>query len=280
MGIKHLLSANVKRNIKYSAQYLTRINYWLASKGIFLNDNQKNVLKLKDKHNGERAFIIGSGPSINKMDLSHIKGEITFGHNAFFLIREKVGFMPTYYLIEDPLPAEDNADQINKLRGTTKIFAHDLSCCLKKDNDTIYVFFERNYMDYRSNNFPKFSRDALRCVFWGGTVAYMSLQLAFYMGIKDVYLIGIDLNYNIPEEAKKDQIITSDGPDVNHFHPDYFGKGKRWHDPKVNRMQRSFEKAAKVFKQNNRRVFNATLGGNLKNINQVSYDNIFRNLPV
>ena len=34
--------------------------------------------------------------------------------------------------------------------------------------------------------------------------------------------------------------MPSDDP--NHFHPDYFGKGFRWHDPQVNKMIEAYQR--------------------------------------
>ncbi|MFQ5864010.1 MAG: 6-hydroxymethylpterin diphosphokinase MptE-like protein [bacterium] len=272
--IKKKLPPIVLHNLRRLRSYPAYMPYLIASNTFFKMENHRRILNLKNIHQGQRCFIIGSGPSINKMDLSRLKGEITFGHNAFYLIEDRVGFLPTYYVIEDPLPSEDNADEINKLTRTTKIFAHDLKYCLKPNNSIIYVYFNRYYSYYPLSDFPQFSKDILKGVYWGGTVVYMSLQLAFYMGIREFYLVGIDLDYKIPDHAT-DTVIVSQEQDLNHFHPDYFGPGKRWHQPMVNRMQHSFDHAYKFLKSEGRQLFNATVGGNLKNIPRVSYNSIF-----
>ena len=272
--IKKSLPPIVLHYIRRSGSYPAYLPYLIASNTFFKTENQKRITGLRNIHQGKRCFIIGSGPSINKMDLSLLKSEITFGHNAFYLIKDRVGFLPTYYVIEDPLPSEDNADEINRLTDTTKIFPHDLKYCLEPNNTTIYIYFNRYYSYYPSADFPQFSKNILKRVYWGGTVVYMSLQLAFYMGIHKIYLIGIDLDYKIPD-GTTDMVIVSQEEDSNHFHPDYFGPGKRWHQPMVNRMQHSFNYAYKFMKSEGRHLFNATVGGNLRNIPRVSYDRIF-----
>lgn len=271
--VKKKLPHKIMHHLRRLRSYPARIPYLFASNTLFKMENHKRILNLKNINQGKRCFIIGSGPSINKMNLTLLKNEITFGHNAFFLIKDRVRFLPTYYVIEDPLPSEDNADEINKLTSTTKIFAHDLKYCLKPNNTTIFVYFNRYYSYYPSSDFPQFSKDILNGVYWGGTVVYMSLQLAFYMGIREVYLIGIDLDYKIPD-GTTESVIVSQEKDLNHFHPDYFGPGKRWHQPMVNRMQHSLNYAYKFFKSEGRQLYNATVGGNLKNIPRVSYNSI------
>ena len=271
---KHL-NRKTRRLIRCLLQLPEKSQYLLADNFCPFTENHRRIFSLRNKYIGQRCFIIGSGPSIKKMDLSPLKNEITFGFNAFFLLAESLGFLPTYYLVEDNLPAEDNAEMINALKGTTKIFPQDLNYCLKKDPHTIYVHFDRYSSDPKKAEFPGFSDNALRCVYWGGTVAYMALELAYYMGIREVYLIGIDLDYKVPANLKG-SIIMSKESDVSHFHPDYFGPGKRWHHPRVERMQQAFEKADGFYRANDGIIHNATVGGNLKGLERKNYKDLFK----
>ncbi|MCG8457157.1 MAG: hypothetical protein MI919_12835 [Holophagales bacterium] len=252
-----------------------RIRYHPWARRLLPCENQSRLEALADRHRGERCFVIGSGPSIKGMDLRPLAEEVTFGFNAFFLVADELGFLPTYYLVEDPLPAEDNAEALNELRGTTKILPRDLGYCLKEDGNTLYVHFDRFYGDHPEPGFPRFSHDAARVVYWGGTVTYMALQLAGYMGFSDIYMLGIDLSYRLPERLEGPRIV-SDGDDVNHFHPQYFGKGKRWHDPKVERMQASFEVAERALRERGKRLWNATAGGNLERVPRVPLETALR----
>lgn len=247
----------------------------LASSGLLPASRYSKLKKFKDIHKGERAFIIGNGPSLNEMNLSYLKDEITFVSNSFYLMYDKIDFIPTYYNIEDPLPAEDNSNEIQQLSGTEKIFAHDLRYCLGEDDNTYYTFFDRYYEKFPSKNFPKFSTNAVKKVYWGGTVAYLSLQLAYYMGIREMYLIGVDLNYDIPDSHEGGTVITSLEDDKNHFHPSYFGKGKRWHLPRVERMEQSFIYAAHFLQQQGGNLYNATVGGKLDSIERKNYNQLF-----
>ena len=274
-NIRVSTSTEIKRTINKTISFPKKAQYYLGSKGILKSKNQQNIQRLFNKHKNKRCFIIGSGPSINEMDISLLKNEFTFGHNSFFLISEKVGFLPTYYVVEDFLPAEDNAQKLNSLKGTVKIFAHYLSYCLKQSENTIYTFVDQYYSNPDSDNFPKFSNNASRVIHWGGTVVYMSIQLAYYMGFNQIYLIGIDLDYAINNEIDNRNIIISDKADVNHFHPDYFGAGKRWHDPRTDRMQKSFNYAYDYLSKNKVKLENATIGGLLQNVPRVSYNEIF-----
>lgn len=271
---KRLLPASSHRAVSRALKLPERLLFHPALSRVLAPSNRRRLEALRDRHAGERCFIIGSGPSINRMDLSPLANETTFGFNAFFLVAERLGFLPTYYLVEDPLPAEDNAAEINALQGTTRILPWDLRYCLAPGEATVYVHFDRFYGDFPEPGFPCMTPDAARVVYWGGTVTYMAIQIADFMGFRDLYLLGIDLSYQVPKDLDGPR-ITSDGDDPNHFHPDYFGKGKRWHDPKVERMQKSFETAHAVLESRGRRLFNATDGGNLRKVPRVDFVSLF-----
>ena len=252
---------------------LSELPYQFASHGVTLRDNEARLGALRDKHRGRRAFVIGGGPSLRQTDVRLLKDEITIGCNAIFLMFDEMGFKPTYYTVEDVLVAEDRAETINAIGGTTKILPRDLRYCLRPDKDTIYINFVR---DYNTRPF-RFSSDFIRRVFWGGTVTYLNLQLAYYLGCREVYLIGIDHNYQPP--AQKDEVagtvITSRTQDINHFHPDYFGPGYRWHDPKVERMETAYRQAKRFFEENDGVICNASAETQLEVFPRVSYGDLF-----
>ena len=52
----------------------------------------KTIADFKNRHEGKRLFILASGPSLNDLDLSHLKRRMVMGLNRSFLI-----FPDTYY---------------------------------------------------------------------------------------------------------------------------------------------------------------------------------------
>jgi hypothetical protein len=98
------------------------------------------------------------------------------------------------------------------------------------------------------------------------------------MGFQEVYLIGFDHSYKIPMDAALDtqrKEITSQSDDPNHFDPSYFGKGYRWHDPAVERMETAYRRAREAFAANGRKIMNATVGGQLNVFERVKYEDLF-----
>lgn len=248
-----------------------KARFELLGLGVALKENDEALLSMKNRHIGRRIFVIGNGPSLMRTDLSLLKDEITIGYNGIFLLYDKLGFIPTYYTVEDNLVAEDRADTINEMHGTTKIVPLDLSYCIRPDEYTVYINFIRSH-----KKFPRFSGSFARRVYWGGTVTMLNLQLAYYLGSREIYLIGIDHNYAPPAEMDEVSgcVINANTPDQNHFHPDYFGPGYRYHDPRVDRMEKAYHKAREFIENKGGTIYNATEGGKLEVFPRVKFNNI------
>jgi 6-hydroxymethylpterin diphosphokinase MptE-like protein len=239
---------------------------------------RQKLRNLKEKYKGhERAFIIGNGPSLNVTDLSQLENEVTFCVNSFFLKMPELSWTPTFYVVEDHLVAEDRAVAINALRGMTKLFPAYLGYCLDEADDTI--FFNHRPRKSYPHGFD-FSCKADEITYAGCTVTYTCMQLAHYFGFKEIYLIGVDASYDLPKDVCRNAdygtaVLDMASDDPNHFHPDYFGKGYRWHDPQVNKMLEAYAEARAVTDSKNRSIYNATIGGELEVFKRKSFKDVF-----
>ena len=240
---------------------------------------RKDYLRtFKNKHKGQRCFIIGNGPSLNETDLSLLKNEFTFAVNGIFYKRKDIGFRPSYFVVEDNHVIADNVGEINQMIDCVRFFPERYADQINSNEKTHFLPTDWNFYDPESSFFevPRFSKEISEVIYTGQTVTYLNLQLAYYMGFSEVYLIGVDFSYTIPESAKIDgHTITSQDNDPNHFHPDYFGKGKKWHDPKLYNCLKTFLLAKEVFEQSGRKVCNATIGGMLEAFPRADYYSLF-----
>lgn len=259
-------SSLVFRGARYYLRKVKELHRTLFFRYIYKNDFM-SLKSLKNKHKGQPCVLIGGGPSINKMNLDLLKDYITIACNGFYLKMDELSWSPTYYTVEDPLPAEDNKEEISKLTNTIKVIPSDLKKFIKKDENTIYCNFRRSYLRPVRKNYPKFSFDFEKESFWGGTVMFFNLQLAAHLGCNPIYLIGVDLNYKIPIDViKSGAVLLSNSDDENHFDPRYFGKGKRWHLPETERMQKCFTKAFFELKEKGFELYNAGIDSCLNDI--------------
>lgn len=230
-------------------------------KTLFFNchspEEKKAVESYRNTHKGQTGVIVASGPSLNNIDFEKLMRFPTIGMNRIYLLYDRSDFKPTYYCLEDHMVAEDNAAEISSLEGSIMFIPKDLSYCIKGNENILYTNLIRRYKGARQQS--RFSEDFSEKAYWGGTVTYYALQLAYYLGFERVYLVGLDHNYTRPDYAKGQKVISRED-DVNHFDPRYFGKGKRWHAPNnlVDRMEISYREARRVFEESGRQIINAT----------------------
>jgi glycosyltransferase involved in cell wall biosynthesis len=230
---------------------------------------------LKDAFKGERCVIIGNGPSLNKLDLSKMADTATFAVNGIFYAAEKMGFDPTFYVVEDTAVMADNTEQIREYKAKHKLFPAEYRSYIGEGDEITYFRMNRGFYSEASPHYsvPRFSTDAAKRVYCGQSVTIINLQLAYHFGFTEVALIGMDFSYNIPASViKEGMVFTSTEADENHFHPDYFGPGKKWKDPKLDRVLINYEQAKLFYEADGRRIVNATAGGNLHVFDRVDYD--------
>ncbi|EAR21652.1 hypothetical protein NB231_02758 [Nitrococcus mobilis Nb-231] len=230
-------------------------------------------------YKGKRCFIIGNGPSLNKHDLSLLKDEYTFGVNSFYYKTRETGFVPFFYVVEDSSVMKENIEEIKKYNAPFKFFPTIYKNLHPKRPNTFFFRMNRSFYEKSSPNYvvPRFSTDATDVLYCGQSVTYINLQLAYFMGFEEVYLIGMDFSYRIPESHKRTgDVLLSDTDDPNHFHKDYFGKGKTWKDPKLDRVAMNYRLAKLVYECVGRRIYNATFGGYLDIFKRVAFNSLFR----
>lgn len=242
-------------------------------------DDRAALRNLHDRFRGKRAFIVGNGPALNKHDLSLLDGEYVFGVNSIFLKSRESDFRPTFYVVEDSKVYEENAEDIASYDVPFKFFPADYREKYGAVPGALY--FQMNQGFYLTNSpnhgVPRFSTDFSRELFCGQTVTYLNMQIAFYLGFERVYLIGMDFDYQIPDShVRKGNHIISTTDDPNHFHKDYFGVGKTWKDPKLDRVAMNYRQAKLSYEAVGRKIFNATIGGKLEIFDRVDYETLLR----
>lgn len=231
----------------------------LRSAGIALGGNDSQIKSLKDVHAGRRAFIIGNGPSLKVADLERLKGEITFASNKIYLAFDQTEWRPTYYSVCDKLVARNNFTVIAGL-SLNKLMSDCVREFFTPEDSSVWL----RELPVRSRKpAHPFSENLLVGFFGGATVVYQQLQTAFYMGITEVVLIGLDFSFQIPEkqvvtEVRGYEVALKSEGEVNHFHKDYRKPGEAWAIPDMEGQRRSFQSAHARFKAAGRSVLNAS----------------------
>lgn len=167
-------------------------------------------------YNGERCFIVATGPSLTLDDLELIKGEYSFSMNSICKLFEKTSWRPTFYGIQD-LNVYDKLEKDIKQANINNILVSDILAQSKNipEDSIIYPLnpYYHNYDAEIGKYYACFSDNAIRMVYDGYSISYSLLQIAIYMGFKEIYLLGVDCDYN----QQKKHIVESGHIDRRDF---------------------------------------------------------------
>jgi hypothetical protein len=164
-----------------------------------------------------------------------------------------MGFEPSFYLCVNDLLIQQFISEIAAIPCRLKVL--DWAAAAEHTSrypDLVCIPFLPTY---------RFHTDITKGWYMGGTVTFTAMQLAYYLGFSQVLLIGVDHRFNTTGPAGK--AVVSQGPDSNHFHPDYFGKGVKWHLPNLEESENAYRLAKTAFEADGRQIIDCTLDGAL-----------------
>jgi len=227
--------SNIKQNLLLDRLFKTNLKY----------TSSKKILELKDKFKNETCFILGQGPSFNDFNKDLLKNKFTFIFGNHFNSINFNQFTPTFYIENDELILNEYANRINNLKVDYLFLPNRYKKTLKKEERPFYFFNEDfTYFNYFDKNFQKikFSKSIDKKFYISTSTLFLTLQLAYYLGFKKVYLLGIDLNYET-ENITINRDTTKEG---------------------LKLIIKDFEKAKKIFERDNREIINLSKESILK----------------
>lgn len=225
------------------------------------NDRLATLQTLKDQFHGERCFIIANGPSLRVTDLKPLRNEFTIGLNRINLNFENMGFEPTFLCCVNKNVIEQFTEDFDRTSSIKLLTSHALGRVKNNWN----TFFMKSLP--RVEYFEKDLRNGAWCEGW--TVTYCALQLAYFAGFKEVFLVGLDHFFG--DTGTPNAAVTAEKADENHFHPDYFGKGVVWQYPDLARSEQHYRVARKVFESDGRAILDATINGRCEIFDKIDY---------
>lgn len=213
----------------------------------------------KNKYKDKKCFIVATGPSLRIEDLHILRKNnmVCFGVNSVLKIEKE--WAADIYVASDSRFISDNIKKI-----------HDYNCPYKFIGDSCEEYWKNSKGDSYKIHVTKagteiadFSEEVSQKVYSGyggsGTVTYVCIQLAVYMGFTEIYLIGADCNYVA-------------GSKNNYFVP---GEVEDHMNHKEDLMIKAYEYAKKYADTHDVKIYNATRGGMLEVFERVDFDSLF-----
>lgn len=203
-----------------------------------------------NKHKGEVAVVIGNGPSLEKTPLEKLSKYVTFGANKIY----DLPFTPAYWTCADRDMLHDCIPWVLEHEFTSQKFVpRDIPL---PGSHQLNVVIEAG-----------FSKDLSEKVVIGGTVTYINLQLAYYMGFSTVLLVGVDHKYpKAGANGRPGSKFIASGDDPDHFKGKsgaYFTPGKIYNRPELSGTEHSYALARQVYAGDGRKIYNLTPGSAL-----------------
>jgi len=166
-----------------SSEYETKIPLSKADK--------LKIKGFKDKYKGQRCFIIGGAPSLSQLDLSKLANEKTFIVNRGYLLKDKGLKNSTFHVHTDLDFNREFHDEIDLDFSEYFISLKQAKWKHKKDRIKIAgALWQGNFVEIF------FQEDCSKKIILAVTVVAIAIQLAVYMGFKEIILIGVDLSFD------------------------------------------------------------------------------------
>lgn len=221
--------------------------------------------KFKNIHEGKRCFIVATGPSLDIEDLEKLRlnNEICISMNRIHRIFEDTKWRPQYYVATDVALIESIGEEIKKSDIKYKFVADNCNSFWEEDigDDLLKVHVQ---CVSKSDVRCKFSENPAYRIYEGFTVTYACLQLAAFMGFKEIYLVGVDFNYSNNREV-----------DESHFCKDYYSGVKRINTFFPERNLIAYQTARSYANKKQIKIYNATRGGKLEIFTRVDFNSLF-----
>jgi hypothetical protein len=264
---------------------------WLFPQGREIKNVLGHNRAFRNIHAGKRCFILGTGPSINKQNLIPLKDELCISLNFFYYHRDYHSINPRYSVVSGlhvhPIIPDETGlkwfQEIERKITSTDMFFNYFDRQVILENN-LFKNRKVHYLHFTSrlDDLMRDGIDATKPLYPFQSVSVAAIQLAIYMGFKEIYLLGLDHDwilrfperlpthfYQPPESIleKNGLIDWAEEEMEQDLEQEFYNHWILWHQ----------YKCLKRFAGQNRiGIYNATDGGLLDVFKRVDYDALIK----
>ena len=264
------------REAKRQDEWMTKFGYdsmvsdlQLAQIESIVPGNRRRLAGLQNTHVGETCFVIGNGPSLRPADLDMLKQKQIFclASKGIYTIFNQTDWRPDLWGVSDLDYLELKQDDIQRLDGFPKLVC--AQAYLKKGiliKDAIYYPF------IQAERMPAFfNQDIMKGIHFYGTITGKLINIAVYMGFREIYLLGCDHTCPIKTDENGKKIL--DTGKSFHFSDDYYVSEEEEQKAYQNNLdlERSMQYVTDAYRDIKYacetlgiKIYNATRGGELE----------------
>lgn len=244
--------------------------------GIPTSVNDFRLRNFQNLHYGKRCFIVGSGPSMKLEYLEKLKEEFTFSANQIFKVFSLTSWRPSFYVIADTIIAQHHKDTILNLPIPVKFVSSHMRSDLNGRKSIIY--FPKTHENYIDQP-PPFSPNCLSKVEGGYTVSYLAMQLAWFMGFREIYVLGIDARYDTkvvkPIESHGSYELVKANTSGSYFLPDMISESETTFLPLPERQILAYISAKDFIESNGGIIANVAADSPLPTFQRINFESLF-----
>lgn len=226
---------------------------------------KERMESLREKFRGQDCFLLCNGPSLNKVDFGALTGRHVIGMNKIQLLLERETIDLSLHVSINKLVIEQCLEDFESLDCPSFIPAMYLPENYSCGRNMIPIITK-----YRQQGSQGFTQDFLyEPIQHGHTVTYCALQLLYNLGFENIFIVGMDHNFETQGAANEEQRL--EGEDKNHFDPRYFS-GMQWQLPDIEGSEMNYSIANFVFNRNGKKIYDATDGGKCEIFDKLTFE--------
>ena len=223
-----------------------------------------SLSELKNVFAKKKCFIIGNGPSLTMSDLNliHQKDIFSFGVNFIYKCFKDTLWRPSAYVfVDNSMLLFEEFIELAPTIAKFKFARHNSRIKLSQKMSSFYEFGGLLQPEDRLG----FSFDITEGVYNGFSVIYDALQLAVYMGFKEIYFLGVDLS-------------NGRGADEHFYGNEFLGDNFATTDSHLDKTAHLIGEASSLLHEHGVKLYNASRGGCFNSIPRVDFDTVLQDI--
>lgn len=241
-------------------------------------------VQLRNRHAGQRCFILANGPSIKQQNISVLKSEHVISVSSGYLHSDYAEIAPAYHCVPQiTYGLMSRADVVAWFRemheklGHAVLFLNHTEEAVAREERLFagrqvrYTVFSGGFSEYPTDEIP----DIASRIPAVQSVPVMGLMIAMYMGFSEIYLLGTDHDHFRTAEYKysfeptvlrgKDSTVDAGGKPTS-WYAEFVGLARLWEQ---------YRSIKQIAQHHGIRIFNATAGGELDEFPRVDFASLF-----
>lgn len=249
--------------IRFLCTPLYRVKRNLKNRRYEHSEDSQRIKKFYGIYHGKKCVIVGNGPSLRLEELERLNGVKCFASNRIYNIYDKTTWRPDFYVAFEPYFVSETMDIISQLEVKEAKFINLVGKgrVRRSQEDMYWLNCYSKFMTVKhTTSNIRFSTDLSEYVADAYTVTYTAIQIAVYMGFKEIYLLGID--------------HFAPGKSFEHFYEDKKTDYKTY--TYVEGIEYGYRVAKREAEKLGVKIYNATRGGKLEVFERVDFDDLIK----